>query len=62
MMASQDVVILLIGLHGIGKSTFTAAATGTHVEVGDGVDPCKSDEITGLTTYPLIKPGRHEQM
>lgn len=61
-MAPQDVVILLLGLHGIGKSTFTAAATGANIEVGGGVNPCKSDKLTGLTTYPLIQLGRHQKM
>jgi hypothetical protein len=50
-MASQGVVILLLGLHGTGKSTFTAAATGAEIELGDGVDPCKSDILTGPTIY-----------
>ncbi|KAK0655068.1 hypothetical protein B0T16DRAFT_396113 [Cercophora newfieldiana] len=31
-MATSDVVILLIGLHGSGKSTFTRAATGAEVK------------------------------
>jgi ATP-dependent phosphoenolpyruvate carboxykinase len=50
-MASQGVVILLIGLHGTGKSTFTAAATGADIKVGDDVGPCKSDILTGPTAY-----------
>jgi len=33
MAATSDVVILLIGLHGSGKSTFTRAATGADVEI-----------------------------
>ncbi|KAK3299902.1 P-loop containing nucleoside triphosphate hydrolase protein [Chaetomium fimeti] len=41
-MVYQGVVILLIGLHGTGKSTFAAAAAGADIEVGDGLDPCTS--------------------
>ncbi|KAK0631474.1 P-loop containing nucleoside triphosphate hydrolase protein [Immersiella caudata] len=33
-MAASDAVILLIGLHGSGKSTFTRAATGAEVRIG----------------------------
>ncbi|KAM7194163.1 P-loop containing nucleoside triphosphate hydrolase protein [Naviculisporaceae sp. PSN 640] len=40
-MASSNVVILLIGLHGVGKSTFTRAATGRgNIELGRGIGPC----------------------
>ncbi|KAK3357933.1 hypothetical protein B0T25DRAFT_174383 [Lasiosphaeria hispida] len=40
-MASSNVVILLVGLHGAGKSTFTRAATGRDdIELGRGVAPC----------------------
>ncbi|KAK0725546.1 hypothetical protein B0H67DRAFT_570819 [Lasiosphaeris hirsuta] len=37
LMVSSSVVILLIGLHGTGKSTFTKAATGHDVELGKGL-------------------------
>ncbi|GAB1317034.1 P-loop containing nucleoside triphosphate hydrolase protein [Madurella fahalii] len=43
-MASSNVVILLVGLHGAGKSTFTRAATGRHdINLGRGVGPLTLD-------------------
>ncbi|KAK0648164.1 P-loop containing nucleoside triphosphate hydrolase protein [Cercophora newfieldiana] len=53
-MATKDVVILLIGLHGTGKSTFTRAATGERVVVGNGVDPC----TTKCKKYSVVYRGK----
>jgi len=39
------VTIVLLGVTGAGKSTFTAMASGREVKIGHGVDPCTQDPL-----------------
>ncbi|KAK0623865.1 P-loop containing nucleoside triphosphate hydrolase protein [Immersiella caudata] len=52
-MAPSDVVILLIGLHGTGKTTFAGVATNTDVKThqGKGGGPCTEECVRYTVAY-----------
>ena len=52
-MAAPNPVILLIGFHGSGKSTFTKAVTGADVEIGRSGEVNES-KCSGLRVSTIV--------
>lgn len=47
-------MVLVLGMTGVGKSTFIKAATGLDLEIGDGLNSCmRSPLIIHLTVYSI---------
>ncbi|KAK1752622.1 GTP-binding protein A [Echria macrotheca] len=40
---SRPVMVVIVGMTGAGKSTFTSLASGQQVKIGDGLEPCTQD-------------------
>lgn len=45
--SKEDIIIAVMGVTGAGKSTFVSLLSGEHIEIGHGLQSCKTLQTRG---------------